>query len=341
MKKQNKAKTSRRDFLVESGKTALAAGVIGASVGQAHAMSSTVGTTGSAKESAALPYFDNFWNRDTYAKLVGGLDFGEQRFGWFKGKALGIRHGEKVKELVGFEGFSFARLLDMGDGTYQKLLKEVGLYTDLKTGEVLDTYVNPYTEEEVKVVHIANDPFNYRIGPFHAKPPSYGGLNQDDFPDIPFILPWQEMPDGNVVLETDIHLYYPSALQPDKWPRESSGAFNRVSEMFRYVIRRDDLANPDLTQIDYTGTWSRITPWFPWLLMGQAEGHMSYICSMGAYDEDKIEEVVSAPVLAYVKENYPNYFSAPEKFEEPSLSSLEHYALEQTPAPPLEQKEED
>ena len=67
--------------------------------------------------------------------------------------------------------------------------------------------------------------------------------------------------------------------------------------------------------------------------MGQSEGHMTYICTMGAYQEDTIEQVVSAPVLAYAKENYPKYFSAPEKFEEPSLSSLERYALEQKPAP--------
>ncbi len=338
MSKINKPDESRRDFLIESGKTALAAGLVGASVGQAHAMSSTVGKT-AMPETAELRYFDNLWNRDTYAKLVGDLDFGKQRFGWFKGKAMGVRQGEKVRDLVGFEGFSFARLVDLGNGVYQKLLREVGFYTDLKTGEVLETYTNPYTNEEVKVVHIANDPFNYKVGPFYPKPPAYGGLNPDDIPDIPFILPWQEFPNGNVVLETGLHLYYKSALQPDKWPRESSGEFNRVSEMFRYVIRKEDLENPDLTQIDYTGTWSRITPWFPWLLMGQAEGNMNYICTMGAYQEDTIEQVVSAPVLAYAKENYPKYFSAPDKFEEPSLSSLEHYALEQTPAPPLEDKD--
>ena len=253
MEKPNNSVTSRREFLLESGKTALAAGLVGASVGQAHAMGDTVGKIAMPK-TADLRYFDNLWNRDTYAKLVGDLDFGQQRFGWFKGKAMGVRKGEKVRDLVGFEGFSFTRLQDLGNGVYQKLLREVGFYTDLKTGEVLESYTNPYTDEEVKVVHIANDPFNYKVGPFYPKPPAYGGLNPDDIPDIPFILPWQEFPDGNVVLETGLHLYYKSALQPDQWPRESSGEFNRVSEMFRYVIRKEDLQNPDLTQIDYTGT---------------------------------------------------------------------------------------
>lgn len=332
----SKLNNSRRDFMVSSGKVALATGMIGAAVGCDNAIQAEANkATPAIADSGSLKYSDNYWNRDTYAKLVGDLDFGKQRFGWFKGKAMGIRKNEKIQDLVGFEGFSFTRLQDLGNGVYQKLLREVGFYTDLKTGEVLENYVNPYTDEEVKVVHIANDPFNYKVGPFFPKPPAYGGLNPDDIPDIPFVLPWQEMPDGNVVLETGLHLFYKSALQPDKWPRESSGEFNQVSEMFRYVIRKEDLKNPNLTQIDYTGTWARITPWFPWLLMGQSEGHMTYMCTMGAYPTEAIDKVVSAPVLAYAKENYPKYFSAPEKYEEPSLSSLERYALEQKPAPKL------
>lgn len=332
MSKQNKQDQGRRDFLLNSGQMALATGMVGAAIGHSQSVFADGHDAKHAQQpnSGELRYSDNLWNRDTYAKLVGDLDFGKQRFGWFKGKAMGIREGEKVRDLVGFEGFSFARLVDLGNGVYQKLLREVGFYTDLETGEVLDTFLNPYTGEEVKVVHIANDPFNYKVGPYYPKPPSYGKLNQTKVPDIPFILPWQEMPDGNVVLETGIHLYYPSALQPDKWPRESPGKFSRVSELFRYVIRKESLANPDLTTIDYTGTWSRITPWFPWLYMDQAEGHMSYVCTMGAYDT---MDVVSPQVLEYAKKHYPKYFNAPDKFEEPSLSSLERYALEQTPAP--------
>jgi len=42
MNKSKESKSSRRDFLVESGKTALAAGLIGASVGQAQHSSSAL-----------------------------------------------------------------------------------------------------------------------------------------------------------------------------------------------------------------------------------------------------------------------------------------------------------
>ncbi len=114
------------------------------------------------------------------------------------------------------------RLVDNGDRFDQKLLREVVFYKDLATGEILETFLNPYTSEEVRVVPVTNDPFNLVIEKYYP---------------------------NTVVLETDIHLFYPSALQPDKWPRESAGKNVRVSEMLRYVIRREDLENPAKTSV--------------------------------------------------------------------------------------------
>jgi hypothetical protein len=41
-----------------------------------------------------LPYGDPLWNRDTYAKLQGNLDFEQQKVGWYAGKVYGVRDGE-------------------------------------------------------------------------------------------------------------------------------------------------------------------------------------------------------------------------------------------------------
>lgn len=327
---------ARREFLGKGAKTLLGAGIVGAGMGQALAMSSREGLKEkSSPDYSTLKYDDPFWNRDAMARIQGDLDFGKQKFGWYRGKVIGVRAGEKNRDLCGFEGFSFARLKDAGNGIYEKLLCEVGFYTDLKTGEVLEEWHNPYLDELVKVVHIANDPFNYRISAYYPKPPSYGGLNQADMPDIPMILPWTEVGDNKVLLQNNIHLYYKNALQPDKWPRESSGEMNRVSELFTYVIDRDDLANPAVTGLQFSGSWTRITPWLPWMLMGQAEGHVHYDCIMGCYDN---MDMLSPKIRAYAEKHYPTFFEAPTEWEEPSWSSLEHYAHEQTPAPVKETK---
>ncbi|GAB2678909.1 DUF1838 family protein [Aliiglaciecola sp. 3_MG-2023] len=327
---------SRREFLSKTAKGLIGAGVasagLGMAVGRAHAI--TIDPTVSSKlpkDSGTLKYSDNYWNRDALARIMGDLEFGKQKFGWYRGTVIGVKKGEKNRELCGFEGFSFARLKDAGNGVYEKLLREVGFYTDLKTGEVLEEWENPYTDETVKVVHIANDPFNFKIGPFYPKPPSYGGLNKKvDLPDIPMILPWTEVGDNKVMLQSNTHLYYKNALQPDKWPRESSGEMNRVSEMFTYVFDKEDLADPKVTGLMFSGSWNRITPWLPWMLMGEAEGHAYYNCIMGCYDN---MDMMSPKVLAYAKKHYPKYFEAPTEWVEPSWSSLEHYANEQTPAP--------
>lgn len=326
-----KANNGRRDFLNKSAKTLMGAGLAGAGIGQAMAMGSTQNLDAVVPpDYSTLKYSDNNWNRDAMARLLGDLDFGKEKFGWYKGTVIGVKPGHKNLDLCGFEGFSFTRLLDNGDGTYQKLLREVGFYTDLKTGEVIEEWHNPYLDEKVKVVHIANDPFNRVITAFRPKPPAYGGLNPEDFPDIPYILPWQDVGNNKVLLQTYIHLFYKNALDPEKWVRESSGEKNRVTEMFNYVIDREDLANPDMTSVQFSGSWSRITPWLPWMLMGQGEGHVNYNCVMGCYDN---MDMVSPQVIAYAKKHYPTYFEAPTVWEEPSWSSLEHFANDQEPVP--------
>jgi len=197
------------------------------------------------------------------------------------------------------------------------------------TKRIVDEWTNPLTNERVHVVDIANDPFNWTISEFFPDPPSYGGLNKDKPPKRPFLLNWSLAGD-TVLLESDINLFYPSALQPDKWPRESPGKMSQVSEFFRYFIRRDDLENPLRTHVPSQGTWVRVTPWLPWMLMDQAQGHMVYV---GTMSSNSTIDNVPADVVARVKERYPQYLTAPEKWQEPSLSSLEHYAREQKPAP--------
>lgn len=129
-----------------------------------------------------------------------------------------------------------------------------------------------------------------------------------------------------------MHLNYPNPLQPDKWPRESAGPTAQVSEMMRYFVSRKDLENPKLTAVPFTGTWHRITPWLPWMLMGQAPGHCMYTSTMTAFDST---ERLPTVLLDYAMKLCPAMLSAPTEDYGPSHSSLEHYSRQQTPAPAL------
>ncbi|MFY8095900.1 MAG: DUF1838 family protein [Niveispirillum sp.] len=270
------------------------------------------------------------WNRDSYARLDMDIDPTKEKIGWFRGKVYGVRDNEPVRPLFILDGFSFVRCKRLEDGSYRRMLREIGFYRDAKTGEILKTWHNPYTGEDVRVVPIANDPFNYTISAFRQPLPTYGGLNTEKREPVPFLLDWRHGPDDTVIVSTDIHLFYPNALQPGKWPRESAGAFNRVSEMFTYIMKRRDLENPDLTHVKSVGQWSRINPWLPWMLMGQAPGHISYFCSFGAYDS---VNDIPADLREAARAMDPKWLAAPTEDYGPSLSSLENYARQQTPAP--------
>ena len=137
--------------------------------------------------------------------------------------------------------------------------------------------------------------------------------------------------DGWLLFQRHIHLYYKSALQPEKWVRESAGTMSRVSEMFYHVHSLDQIQNESLTHVYGTGTWARITPWLPWMLMGQAEGHILYQTFMGS--RHSLDDI-PVDIVEYTNKNYPKFLSAPDVWEEPSLSSIERYSREQKPVKP-------
>lgn len=219
-------------------------------------------------------------NVDAYLKLTSNLDMESTHFGWIDGYVMGVAPGGAVKDICGFRGMGCNRLLpyEGPEYGYRRVLREIVFYTDLETGEILEEMENPFTGETVRVVPVANDPFNAVFKDVWPDPPSYGGLNEEKREPRPFILNWQQI-GQHTMMEIHVHLYYPNALDPKKWVRESSGPMNRVTETFNYTFSIDDLQNPELTTIPSTGVWTRVTPWLPWMLMGQAPGHCLYNCN--------------------------------------------------------------
>ncbi len=328
---------SRRDFLNNVGMGAASAAALAAT---GCATTGAASSAGAGDKSMTGPYLNllesSESNMTAYARLQGDLDSSKTKYGWYKGMVSAVMPDKAVQDLFMMEGFSCARLLPKEDGPgYRKVLREVGFYREQRfgrSGKIMDEWRNPLNKETVRVVPIANDPFNFDITPFFPEPPNYGGLNAGrPFPKIPLKLPWEkDVYNNNARLDTRINLYYPSALQPDEWPRESSGTMNRVTEIFQYNINLDDLQDPSQTTTKYNGTWARITPWLPWMLMGQAPGHIVYTCYMGSVDS---LEVLPEDLVLAAEAIDPKYLEAPTEDYGPSLSSLEHYALEQQPAP--------
>jgi len=312
-----------------------------ASVGTAAAAapsSTRVGRPMKDKASLAGPLLDlttPAGNREGWARLLANTDMKSTKYGWAQGIVQGVRPGEGNRDLFGFTMLSCAKLIPLtpeesaewGVG-YRKVLREIGLYTDLKSGAIIEEWKNPYLNETVRVVPITNDPFNHTITSYRPAPPAYGGLNRVTPPKIPLQFDWTRR-GSTLNMMSWINLFYPSALQPAKWPRESAAPFNQVTEMFLYNIDWAAMQDKSRTSVEYHGVWSRSTPWLPWMLMGPTAGHAQYYTEMGAVDDiNKIDRAT----LDYVEKKFPKYLTAPEKWEDPSLSSLEWYARTEKPA---------
>ncbi|MDX2145000.1 MAG: DUF1838 family protein [Rhodospirillaceae bacterium] len=320
-----------RRTLLSAGTSMTALSAAAAVIGAGRVM----GKEQSAGASLRGPIFDLTTGRgnvDAYLKLTSNLDMKSTHYGWIDGYVMGVAPGGAVRDICGFRGIGCNRLLPYdGPGYgYRRVLREIVFYTDLKTGEILEEMENPFTGEKVRVVPVANDPFNAVFRDVWPDPPSYGGLNQDKREPRPFLLNWQLI-GGKLVMELHVHLYYPNALDPKVWVRESSGPMNRVSETFNYSLTLADLQNPELTTIESTGVWGRVTPWLPWMLMGQAEGHCLYNCNFASVKRP--EDMPDQRIVEHIAKNYPKFLDAPTTWEEPSLSSLEWYARQQKPAP--------
>jgi hypothetical protein len=290
----------------------------------------------SAKFLTDLDFKNPIWNRDTWARLQGNVDPEKEKIANYSGVVLGVQDGAKATELVGFEGFACTRLLPQEDGSYRRLNKETIFYRDLRTGELLDEWTNPWTGEKTNVVHVANDPFNYNISEWLILAPEDFNTKDGKKPEprkFPLLFPWKKISDKYLTLATDMHLYYPNPLQPDKWQRESSGAMAQVSEMFRYFVPIEDVLDETKTTIHCNLSWSRITPWLPWMLLGQQSGHCLYIGAVTT--ADTVAEIVPQDMIDYCEKHWPHMLYAPKEDYGPSHSSLEYYGREQEPAPPL------
>ncbi|GEM_PF-104336 len=321
---------SRRQALSAS----MGAGIGATGLGMASSAHATTSGVNKRIENASLkgPYLDLTTpegNMIAMARIDSDIDMKTTTYGWYDGLVMGVAPGGPIKNICGFKGMSCKRLIPYEEGNgYRKLLREVGFYYDLATGEILEEMINPYTDEKVRVVHVANDPFNGIIRDTIPPGPAYGGLNAVKREPKPFHIDWQ-IKDEWLLFQRHIHLYYKNALDPQKWVRESAGPMNRVSELFFHVHSLDQIQNEELTHVYGTGTWARLTPWLPWMLMGQAPGHVAYQTFMGSrHSLDDIPQ----DIVEYTAKNYPKYLEAPDVWEEPSLSSIERYSREQEPA---------
>ncbi|MER0446297.1 DUF1838 family protein [Streptomyces sp. Edi4] len=237
------------------------------------------------------------------ARTRASLD-GEEVTYWWSGDVYSWAPDEPYQRLFGFEGVNVARLVqddDAAPDAYQLLTREAAFYLDPVTRKILDTW------QDLPVTHIWNDPANQKWRPFPIPTTELG---------------------GQICFSLEIPLSYPSPLPVAQYPEHSAGDTYQALELFQFFADRVDLAGP-APSVPATMSWTRMSPWVPWMARGQRPGGLAYHCrgrKLASYAE------VPERTRAHIADHHPEFAHAPEKWSEPNETSWTYFRKHNPPA---------
>ena len=174
----------------------------------------------------------------------------------FAGEVYSRVEGEPDRHVFDAQGMNVRQCVTVIDPVrgkgYRMVSRELLLYTDIKTGEVLRTWNNPWTGKAIDVVHVANDPVNQRPSfPINAdgKPMTFGGTVQN----------------GRVFMPAVIPLWYTNPMAGDY--QQYVGNQYHSMEIFDFIADEADLLDARKSRANPSVAWVRISPWLPWMEM--------------------------------------------------------------------------
>jgi len=247
--------------------------------------------------SAPLDLSDSEDSLTAFAKMRCSLDAEESTIAWWYGTLFADFPDSQPQPLMRFEGFNACRMLPHEDGGFKMVTREVTYYQDLATGEIIETWDNPFTEETVDIIHVGGMPL--------------AGRDYSTWP-------WVQIGD-QLMLTMNIPLRYPNPLQPDEFPAESSGEVYLASEHFTFFAPIDEINDPEIQSTANTYGWARTGPWLPWMKMGQQPGGLIY-SGQGKKLRGGYEQLPEA-IRAYTDEHFPAYRTAPDSYYGPNATS--------------------
>jgi hypothetical protein len=232
-----------------------------------------------------------------YRKILCSTNDGEASYYEWSGDVFSRVPGEKDRKLFRVAGMNVRQCgtvedKEKGEG-FRLVTREIMVYLDVQTGEVLDTWENPFTGETVEVVHVENDPVNQP--PIHAI--AWGGR--------PLALPFSSR--GNHWWMTlTFPLFYENELGGPY--QEYVGGMYQATEMFNYMGDIDDLVDANKTTTTVKVGWARISQWLPWMKMGDRAGHLYFHAAGVKLDN---YQQMSALLREEISKNYPLYDEPP------------------------------
>ena len=263
-------------------------------------------------------------NLEAFTRVIADTNPDNVSVNWFSGPCYAvIGDSSKLKPLFSIEGVGLITTQRRENGAFRIFGRELVFYKDTKSGQFIESWVNPLNGHICEVFDIRNMTMNAELAPIMIMHVEGAELQ------YPFLPPW-EFIDDIAISSFERHASGPSKLLPDTWPRESPGPLSRMSEMYMRYVSTTDLFNPQLTSVPYVGTWTYFTPWFPWMLMEQAEGSLFLRCAMKKFGH---VEDLPRRFLDRAERLYSEYLAppSPDSWGQPNDSVYAHYKKLRSP----------
>jgi hypothetical protein len=240
-------------------------------------------------------------NLSALIKLQADLS-GKDAIGGFSGEVWGWVPGEGNQLLFRSYGIGASHVERVEDG-WRFYHREVMYYLDPKTNEIINEWVNPYTNRKVEVMHILNDPVHrfYSIS---------GGR---------FSAPWPYTVVGDdLVFRISVFSFRDSVMPRVEYPVHSANDKYQASELWMMNGRVSEIMDPAITSASCVTSWSRVGQWLPFMEMGNRPGIMVY--HSDSYKLLNGLDGVPANIRKYTEKHYPKYLESPTEWQSMKLN---------------------
>lgn len=266
-------------------------------------MSSVAGySAAAAKNSKPVPRLDPSRPEDALQlirKMNCSLEDGREIIHWWKGTMMSRVPGERDRILFNVQGMNIRQCGSFADAKrgpgFRSVSREVMLFLDPVTNEVVKRWTNPWTGEDVEVIHVANDPVNMRNPMFaygaDGKPTQFRGTFVKD----------------KVWTSGEAPLWYDNPMAGEY--QEYVGNNYQAIEMLSSFTDAAPLLDPRVKTLPSVGiAWTRISGWLPWMKMGGRVGVVVF--STVGKRIDSIDDL-SEPLRSEIRTNYTAYLAPP------------------------------
>ncbi len=265
------------------------------------AIGSASAAVGGSLAAPAFAQTSPLWNIDTsnpedavrlYAKMAGSL-VEQEVYMQYYGEIHSFMGKETPLPLLALKGLIRLRWTPNGDGTYTYSNYDHGLFCDVETGKVLDSFENPLTGE-------TNTPLHYNSGPLSST------IGLEDGHENPTKKQWRVS--GNQILVRNSRTSsFPNPLQPEIWGKASTGERVPVLSSSTYIGDVREVADPKLHTVDTDHIWNFATGYPAWMLMGQTEGVVLWHWTARKF-ANKAE--IDPFILSEITERVPDFMTA-------------------------------